>query len=517
MARTNFLRNGSLLTSVLCLGIASDVAAQVPAARPDLVISKLALSHDQAAPDSWLEVELTATNSGTVDAGPFRIAIYHSDGLIVPKRGNVTRIGAIQVDRGLGAGQSSTFSARVRLPPCDKCKPGSVYAYADAWGTVLERSEDNNFKAVPITVDPSFLPNLRVEKVSLTPDRGPAAREIKLSATVKNTTPYAAQGPFKLGLYCSDDAELTHDDLILTTFIHGAIAGNGQLTISRKLAVDTRCPVRGQQVELGIVADLDGAVLEANESDNSESAPYWVFRSPDLVVGQLSVSRDAAAPGSRIVLAYRLQNQGKVAALPFKVAAYISKNASIDPTDTLADTLEITGLAANTTSGTFHQELTVPALASGKYFVGVIVDVDDKNGELKERNNIKAVPLAIRKVNLSDRFFFLDKSSALPGDPLELRFSLRNMGADRSGPFKVAFYFSADPRLDAKDQRLTDFAVLGLQSGGERGEHVLRTQVPADAGEGYHYVLMAVDDGDTVAETDEYDNIALRALRILRK
>lgn len=31
------------------------------------------------------------------------------------------------------------------------------------------------------------------------------------------------------------------------------------------------------------------------------------------------------------------------------------------------------------------------------------------------------------------------------------------------------------------------------------------------------YVLMSMDDGDAVAETDEYDNIALRPLLIRRK
>ena len=73
---------------------------------------------------------------------------------------NVTRIGAVVVDKGLAAGKSATFSTRVTLPPCEKCRPGSVYAFADAWGTVLESSEDNNFKATPIEIAPDYTPNL---------------------------------------------------------------------------------------------------------------------------------------------------------------------------------------------------------------------------------------------------------------------------------------------------------------------------------------------------------------------
>ena len=515
MARSKKLVTLGMLTALLPLGLAPPAEAQE--ARPDLIVGTLSLSHDKAAPDSVVRVDFTVENRGAQAAGAFRIAIYHSDGVVVPKRGNVTRIGAVVVDKGLAAGKSATFSTRVTLPPCEKCRPGSVYAFADAWGTVLESSEDNNFKATPIEIAPDYKPNLRVEGVKVSPDRGPAARSVQLTAVVKNESAFAAHGPLKLGVYCSDDSEMSKSDLVLSSWRVEAVPGGGQVAVSRKVDVDTRCPIRGQHVELGVVADIDDVVGESNESDNAESTAYWVFRSPDLVPGQLAASRDAAPPGARLVLSYRVQNEGKTAAVPFKVGAYLSKDAKIDATDKLADTFEIGSLAAQTTSGTLHQELTVPELPSGNYWVGVIVDVDDKNGELKERNNLKAIPFAVRKVDLTDRYFFLDKSSAQPGDPLELRFALRNTGTDASGPFTVAFYFSADPRLDSKDERLGEYQYKKLGKGAETGEHVIATRVPAAAAQGYRYLLMAVDDGDAVAETDEYDNVAVRPLLVGRK
>lgn len=517
MSRSTLLRSSALVASALSLGVSERALAETGEARPDLIIGALSASHDRAAPDSAVRLDFSVENRGNADAGPFRVALYHSDGVVVPKRSNVTRIGAVQVDAGLAAGKKASFSARVVLPPCEVCRPGSLYAFADAWGTVLERSEDNNFRAVPIGVDAAFRPNLRVGAVSLTPDRGPGAREVQLSAVVENTTEFAALGPFKVGLYCSDDVEMTKQDLVLASWRVELLPGKGRLAVARKVPVDTRCPVRGQHVELGVAADLDNSVAEADETDNSESAPYWVFRSPDLVPGQLDVSRDAAPPGARVVLSYKVRNDGKTAALPFQVGAYLSKNASVDAADRLLDTFDIEGLAAQTTSGTLQHELTVPELPSGKYWVSVIVDVADKNGELRERNNIRAVPFAIRRVNLTDRYFFLDKSSALPGDPLELRFALRNTGADASGAFEVAFYFSADPRLDARDERLASFEVKKLGRGAEAGEHVLAAKVPASAAEGYRYVLMSTDHGDGVAESDERDNLALRPLLIRRK
>lgn len=517
MPRSTSLQSLAALLGLALFSLAPATPARTPEPRPDLIVGTLALSHDKAAPDSTVRVDFTVENRGEAAAEAFRIAIYHSDGVVVPRRGNVTRIGAVAVNKGLPAGKHATYSVQVEIPPCEKCRPGSLYVFADAWGTVLEGSEDNNFKAASIDIDPRYRANLRVEKVALSPDRGPAARSVQLSAVVKNDTAYAAHGPFKVGVYCSDDVEMSKSDLMLASWWVEAIGPGGQLAVARKIDVDTRCPIRGQQVELGVVADFQGAVDEVNEADNAESAPYWVFRSPDLVPGQLALSRDAAPPGTRLVLSYRVRNDGKTAAAPFKVGAYLSKDAKIDSKDQLVDTFEVESLAADTTSGMLYQELNVPTLPSGKYFVGVVVDVDDKNGELKERNNVKAVPFAIRKVDITDRHFFLDKSSAAPGESLEIRYSLRNTGADPSGPFKVAFYFSADPRLDPKDERLGEREYKQLGKGAEAGDNVIAVKVPATAAEGYRYVLMVMDDGDRVAETDEHDNIALRPVLISRK
>lgn len=517
MARSTSLKVLAALLALSPLWLSPDVDARSAEPRPDLIVGTFALSHDKAAPDSSVRVDFTVENRGEAPAGAFRIAIYHSDGVVVPRRGNVTRIGAVAVNKGLGAGKHATYSVQVEIPPCEKCRPGSLYVFADAWGTVLESSEDNNFKAASIDIDARYRGNLRVEQLRLTPDRGPAARTVQLSAVVKNDTAYAAHGPFKVGVYCSDDVEMSKSDLMLASWWVEAIPAGGQLAVARTIAVDTRCPIRGQQVEMGVVADFEHAVDETNETDNAESAPYWVFRSPDLVPGQLSLNRDAAPPGSRLVLSYRVRNDGKTAATPFKVGAYLSKDAKIDSKDQLVDTFEVESLAADTTSGTLYQEIQVPMLPSGKYFVGVVVDVDDKNGELKERNNVKAVPFAIRNVDITDRHFFLDKSSAAPGDALEIRYALRNTGADSSGPFKVAFYFSADPRLDSKDERLGEREYKQLAKGAEARDNVLAVKVPAAAAEGYRYVLMVMDDGDRIAETDEHDNIALRPVLISRK
>jgi len=505
----------------LCLAggllLAQSADAEPADQRPDLVISVLRLSHERAAPDSPLRVEFTVENAGHADATPFRVAVYHSDGVVVPRRGNVTRIGAVLAEKGLAAGRSATFSALVRVPPCEACRPGSIYAFADAWGSVLETSEENNFRAASLLIDRGYLPNLRVSEVRISPDRGPSGRSVELSALLENRSEFAAQGPFELVLFCSDDTDFGKPDLTLGRFRQEAVPAGSKQRITRKLEVDTRCPIRGQQVELGLSADVGGAVPESDESDNSDSATYWVFRAPDLVPGAIALSRDAGPVGSELVVSYKIKNEGKTRARPFKIGVYLSKDAKITTDDPLLDQTELDGLDATTTSGTLYQAFQVPKLATGAYFVGVVVDVEDKNGELRERNNLRAVPFRITNVNLTDRYFFVDSSSALPGAELELRFALRNRGTDTAPAFRVALYYSDDPRLDRADIRLGEQKIDKLAHGDERLERSLKVKIPTTAREGHRFLLLAIDDGDQVAEKDEYDNVALRPVRILRK
>jgi len=484
--------------------------------RPDLVIQSLELSHDRLAPDTVVVAKLAVANRGAAGAPAFRVAIYHSDGLVVPQRGNVTRIGTVVVRGGLAPGKWETHSLPVRIPPCDRCLPGSIYAYADAWGTVLEASEENNFKAVPVSVDRAYLPNLSMEDIGLSPDRGALERSVTLRATLRNAAPFVAQGPIKLGVYCSGDFELDRSDLALASWIVPAVPANGVLRLERNLRVDTRCAVHGQHVQIGVLADVDGYVTESDELDNGRLAPFWVFRAPDLTPGEVAVFPRGGPPRAPALASFAVKNDGKVAAGPFKVGVYWSKDARITTEDRLIDTIEVPSLAAGKSTGALHQELAVPDLPSGDYYVGVVVDVDRSNGELREHNNMKAAPFQLRRINVSDRFFFVDKSAARAGDEIDLEFALRNTGPDAAPAFEVGFYYSEDPRFDASDIRIGSFALKRL-AGTEAKAHHLGARLPASAHDGYRFILMVTDDGDAVNEMDERDNVALRALLVGRE
>lgn len=507
----------ALTFAVVLVGLAVARLSAAAPTLPDLVVTGLTLSHSKVAPDSQVGVTLTVANRGRAAAPPFRIAIYQSDARVMPARGNVTRVGVAYAALGLAAGKSATYTAAARILPCDDCKPGNLYAYADAWGTVPESAEDNNFRSSPIEVDSTYRPNLRVEGVAVTPDRGASGRVIEVSAVVRNTAPTLAYGPFQLGVYCADVTEPRRPVRMLASWRQDALAGGSSLNVLRKISVDPTCPVRGQQAAFGIIVDPGDAVSELHEHDNADAVPYWVLAAPDLTPGQIAVSQREGPPGARVFVSYRVENRGKSPAAPFKVGVYLSRDAEIGEKDTLADVFEVEGLGAETNTGTINQEVRIPKLPSGVFWLGVLVDTEHRNGELRKWNNLRATPFEVRRVNLTDKYFIVDRAAAAPGDALEISFGMRNTGADTAGPFDVSFYYSHDPRWDPDDRKLASVSYVKLGKGTEPGEHKLCVRIPEDGEAGYRYLIMVSDHGDRVAETDEFDNIALRPIHLERR
>jgi hypothetical protein len=506
----------SFLGATLAAAAVAAPASAAPPALPDLVTESVQLTHDKAAPDTVVGVTFRVANRGNADAATFRIAVYHSDGLLVPARGNVTRVGATRAYLGLGRGQSETFQVNVRLPPCENCKPGSIYVYADAWGNVLESSGFNNFKSTPIDISAKYQPNLRITETSISPDRGSLGRMVTLGAKLTNASQYVAYGPIKLGLYCSRDFELDAKDTLLQSFTHTYLKAGESITISKRVRVDVGCAIHGQHTRVGVLADIDAAVDETDETDNGQLAPFWVFKAPDVTPGTVAILPDAGPPGTPAVVSFTVTNAGKLPVGPVDVGVYMGKSAKITTKDRRFAGRTLATLPPGKTTVTLQDNVFAPDLPSGTYYVGVIVDEKSEAGELREHNNDKAVAFKIVRPNLTDRFFFVSQAKARPGAQLGVRFSLRNLGPDTTGPFKVGFYYSDDPRYDASDVRLAEKSFDKLGKGPERGEHQLDVTLPKQARGGYRYLIMVTDSGGDVYETDELDNFALRPVMIER-
>ena len=288
------------------------------------------------------------------------------------------------------------------------------------------------------------------------------------------------------------------------------------MNVKKEVRVNPGCAVHGQHTQLGILADIDDAVVETNENDNGQLAPYWVFRAPDLEPGVVAIRPNSGPPGTPVVVSFTATNSGKMAVGPVDVGVYMGKSRKITTKDRRFARRTIASLPPGRKTMTLQNDLFVPDLPSGTYYVGVIVDEKSEAGELREHNNDKAVAFKLIRPNLTDRFFFISKAKAKPGATLGVRFSLRNLGPDAVGAFKVGIYYSHDPRYDSSDKLIGETSFARLGKGSERGEHKLDVTLPSNARSGYRFLIMVTDHTGQVFETDELDNFALRPVMIER-
>ncbi len=512
------------LGSLLALGVSfllsvdgRSAPASAPPTAADLELVSVAASHTELAPDTnvLLTFVVRATGAST---GPFSVGAYYDNGPAAPHGLPKTArlLEAYPVERGLKKDEPTAFQMTLRVPPCDLCGTHTVYVVADVAGVIHEVNRNNNVRAVSFDLAPDHLPDLRVSALALDKDRGATAEKIDVRGTVQNDSRYFAEGPFRVSVYCSADAALKPKDHRLFSFMVPSLAAGQSVGIDRSIQLVPECGVYAATTWIGIVADDQDAVAEANEQDNGKAAPYWVFRAPDLTSRPVALSSTAGPVGSRILVSYRVANQGGSAAGAFRTGVYLAQPGQPLTKGVLLDSATVPSLAANTDSGVLQHLVTIPNVPRGRYSLGVWVDVDGENGELHRRNNFQSEPFDVTEINLTDVHFTAQRKEVTPGSGVEVRLAVRNTGRSAAPPSKVGFYYSDDPRFDrGEDVRVGEVDIEGLSAGAASREKVVTVVVPKDAREGYRFLLAVIDDDDAVAETDERDNVALEPILVL--
>ncbi len=112
---------------------------------------------------------------------------------------------------------------------------------------------------------------------------------------------------------------------------------------------------------------------------------------PDVSVTSVEVLNGAHNPGTEMTVTVVLKNNGTSGSGAFNIKIYASTNSTISGSDTLLGTVAVSSIAAGA-SMTVEAVVVVPAgLATGDWFIGVIIDINDDNAG----NNAKADPVSV--------------------------------------------------------------------------------------------------------------------------
>ena len=522
--------------------LANEVQVEAEAALPDLyVMSKDSTNWFDpdviALEDVW-EAHFDIGNREAGDAGDFYVdfyvstddeittADYHVGSVLISGLPAWTRTGADLYE--------SSFSADPAPLPDGEYYVGVL---VDADDSVPETDETNNtgvdLDDYPLKV--SSLANLYVVAEESTnwfdPDVVELGEEWEAHFEIGNKGSGDA-GEFYVDFYISTDDEITAADYhVGEVLISGLLAKTQTVVDLYQSGLSTNpADLPDGEYYVGVLVDAADSVAESDETNNTgvdgDGYPLTVIRRSDLyVIDEASTSwfdPDVIALEDAWEAHFDIGNKGRGHSGYFYVAFYVSADDVITTEDYYVGYAWMSGLAPGAqVSASIYQSSfpTIPAdIPDGEYYVGVLVDADEREAESDETNNtgvdrddypLKVSSLANLYVVDEDSTNWCDPNVVALGEEWEAHFSIGNKGIEDAGDFYVDFYVSADDEITTADYYVGQAWISGLAARTQTDADLYLLEFstdPADIPGGDYYVGVLVDAADSVPEADESDN-----------
>jgi hypothetical protein len=255
---------------------------------------------------------------------------------------------------------------------------------------------------------------------------------------------------------------------------------------------------------LYLKADADGAVPESDE--NNVSAPQTITIGGDLIVSiHLTGGAIDQAPGApvEITVSTRSINAAPVGASTTRI--YLITGTTVDGSAVLLASHDV-GDLPGAGEDSWTTMVTMPADALGRYRIIAQADADGAAIELREDNNLSA-PTAAFAIgpDLTVLGISVSPAMALPGKPINVGDTTKNLGAGPAPPSSTGYYLSRDAVLGPEDVLLGRRALNGL-NGREKSEDGTTVDIPGTTAPGCYFIIANADDEDVVREVEETNN-----------
>jgi len=226
----------------------------------------------------------------------------------------------------------------------------------------------------------------------------------------------------------------------------------------------------------------------------------------------------SALAGSTIHVTANVVNPWPTDSGGYQVKYVLSTDRKISNNDLELRTVTRPGIAESY-SDPWTLRIEIPAaVASGKYYFGIIVDPNGSVSEVEENNNTmaSAAPIIIRSAAVSQpdlvaRSLRLRSQTASLdwGQTFTVAYDVRNAGAATAGTSNVLFQLTDNPLQPTWTVALGSRAVSSLPAGNTAGAQV-DLRLPSSRPSGYRggalFVRMIVDSTSSVVEADETNN-----------
>lgn len=456
---------------------------------PDFILTALTGPASSGASQT-IQVSDTTKNQGSGASPASVTTFYLSRDLFLDA--NDPLLGTRAVPE-LAVGASHTASTSLTLP--SPLAPGqyTLFAKADGPNAVVEMQESNNVRYTSVQIGP----DLTVTAVS-----APASAGAGSSITVTDTTANSGGGtaePSTTRFFLStnfawDAADVPLQGRSVPSLAPGAVSSGSTLVT---------IPSGTASGSYYLIARADGldSVAESLEGNNTRWATIRV--GPDLGISAMS-GPAAAGSGRSIVISETTTNTGAGEAQPSTTRFYLSTNYLLDSGDVALEARSVPALAAGASSvGTTTVTMPSP-LAPGVYYLIAKADAADAVPEPVESNNTRYLQL-----NVGPDLIVSSVSvplRAASGATINVTETTKNTGAGEAPASSTAWYLSTNFALDASDVRLDPPHAVPALAPGASASSTTAVTLP-DVTAGVWYLLAVADEGNTIAETLEGNNV----------
>ena len=352
---------------------------------PDLSITECQLP-DTIMTSQNVTLKFKVANNGEWDASKSTTLVYLSSNS--NSTYNATQLASLStptITKGGDVEQTATFSV------ADK-KAGKWYILinADAYSNNSELNENNNMKAIPVTVLQSPLPDLLVESVS-TDEIITTGQPVKITTTVANKGKSVTRSnKWTETYYLSSSTVLnTNSAIQLGSKSHvGTLDVDASYTSEATFNIPTN--VQGNYM-LFVVTDATDAICEDNENNNSLRIPVYVNGAVDTPADIVIKNVDAPSSfkaGEDVTISYQLSNEGEYTASgTLHDVIYLSKDNKWDKDDEMVGVA--TGKVTINPGNTITRSVTgrITNMPEGNYYVIVKTNSTKTIAEKSDENN----------------------------------------------------------------------------------------------------------------------------------
>ncbi|ALD20072.1 hypothetical protein AM218_01030 [Hymenobacter sp. DG25A] len=317
-----------------------------------------------------------------------------------------------------------------------------------------------------------------------------------------------------VGYYLSTNNTLDGSDVLLATSTGGYLASKGSSYRNQYLTIPQN--TGSGTYYLLFVADNQNGVVESDEQNNVVSLSFSVVPpTVDLTVNSASLSPSSVMAGNSFYVNGYVANQGNATVKSVTVGFYLSKDAALDGSDKLLTNSNL-GTINYGDYAYFSPYPTIPAgTTPGSYYVLVVADYQNQITETNEQNNLSALTLTVEAptIDLTMLQAGLGTNKTSPGNQISASSYIYNQGNSTASSSNAAFYLSSDSKLDGQD------VLLASSTGGQLAAQQYDNRnttltIPSGTKAGSYYVLFVADYQNTVAESNEQNNVSAVAVAV---